>query len=85
MARQMCQSCGMPLKSDGVKGTEKDGSLSQKYCAMCYQKGQFTQPNATPQDMMKIGFEALRKKHWPGFLAKMAVSGVPKLDRWNKT
>ena len=33
---KQCQSCGMPLKTERDKGTEKDGSLSDKYCAMCY-------------------------------------------------
>ena len=82
MSRQMCQSCGMPIGKDEVKGTETDGSLSQKYCKMCYQKGKFTQPNATAEDMQKIGYKALREKRWPGFLAKMAVNGIPKLERW---
>ncbi|MBX4197452.1 zinc ribbon domain-containing protein [Candidatus Saccharibacteria bacterium] len=82
MARQMCQSCGMPL-NDKTRGTEADGSPSLKYCNLCYQNGKFTQPNATAADMQRIGYEALRQKHWPGFLAKMAVNGVPKLERWN--
>ena len=38
-----CQSCGMPLESDDVKGTEKDGSKSECYCSYCYQNGGFTQ------------------------------------------
>ena len=82
MAGAMCQSCGMPIGKDEVKGTEADGSLSQKYCKMCYQNGKFTQPNATAEDMQKIGYQALRKKHWPGFIAKIALKNIPKLERW---
>jgi hypothetical protein len=83
MARQMCQSCGMPLK-DNVKGTEKDGSISEKYCNFCYENGKFTQPNATAKDMQEVATKALKKKHWPGFLIKMATNNIPKLERWQK-
>lgn len=37
-----CQSCGMTLYSEEVKGTEQDGEKSQEYCAYCYQNGAFT-------------------------------------------
>jgi hypothetical protein len=41
----MCQSCGYPLKKDKKGGgTEKDGSLSKKYCSMCYENGEFLNP-----------------------------------------
>jgi hypothetical protein len=81
MTRQMCQSCGMPLK-DKVKGTEKDGTKSEKYCYLCYENGKFTQPSATAKDMQEVATSALKKKHWPGFLIKMATNNIPKLERW---
>lgn len=40
----VCQSCGMTLYSDDVKGSEKDGSKSEEYCAYCYGNGGFTRP-----------------------------------------
>lgn len=41
--QQYCQSCGMPLDSDGeMSGTETDGSKSHDYCLYCYNDGQFT-------------------------------------------
>ena len=36
-----CQSCGMPMATDEMRGSETDGSLSQDYCTYCYQKGEF--------------------------------------------
>lgn len=36
-----CQSCGLALYSDSVKGTEHDGSLSEEYCSYCYGGGSF--------------------------------------------
>lgn len=48
-----CESCGMPLLADQDAGTEKDGSLSSRYCTHCYQDGAFTDPNLTKEEMIK--------------------------------
>ncbi len=84
MARQMCQSCGMPIKKDELKGTESSGSKSQKYCIHCYQNGEFTWTEATPDQMQVYCTGILMKQHWPGFAAKMATHNIPKLECWNK-
>lgn len=31
----------MVLRDDGDKGTERDGSTCEEYCAFCYQRGAF--------------------------------------------
>lgn len=85
MARQMCQSCGMPLRHDSDKGTEADGRKSQKYCVHCYKGGKFTWPDATADRMQIYCMGVLTKKHWPTFLARMATNGIPKLERWQKS
>lgn len=85
MARQMCQSCGQPLK-DSNKGTESDGSQSSDYCKLCYVKGTFVDPNITLEEMQQICIKAMRDMHFPRFLAKnVANKQIPKLKRWNKT
>ncbi len=38
-----CQSCGMPLESDEVKGTNKDNSINDDYCTYCFKEGSFVQ------------------------------------------
>ena len=38
---QFCQSCGMPMTSDDVCGTDADGSLNFDYCKYCYKDGEF--------------------------------------------
>lgn len=81
MARQMCQSCSMPLKADN-RGTEKDGSPSSKYCKLCYGKGKFLDPDLSLEQMQKIVVDVLKKKHWPGFMANYAAKQIPKLERW---
>ncbi|MDO5562002.1 MAG: zinc ribbon domain-containing protein [Synergistaceae bacterium] len=39
---RFCQSCGMPLSSDDMRGSEADGSVSGKYCVYCRKDGKFT-------------------------------------------
>lgn len=37
---KQCQSCGMPLqtkKAGDCRGTETDGSKSEKWCSLCYE------------------------------------------------
>ena len=38
-----CQSCGMPMQSTELFGTNQDGSASQDYCCYCYKDGAFVQ------------------------------------------
>lgn len=37
-----CQSCGMPMQTSELFGTNKDGSSNQEYCCYCYKDGSFT-------------------------------------------
>jgi hypothetical protein len=46
-----CQSCGMPLNSDEIKGTEKNGKLSEDFCIYCYNNGNFV-AEMTMKDMI---------------------------------
>ena len=43
MEAKLCQSCGMPLSSAEVLGTNAAGSLNEEYCTYCYQHGNFAQ------------------------------------------
>lgn len=85
MARQICQSCGMPLK-DNNRGTETSGDTSEKYCTLCYREGVFTWKDANSKQMQAYCMGVLtNEKHWPSFLARLATNGIPKLERWRKT
>lgn len=82
MAKQFCQSCSMPL--DGTNnGTEKDGSLSQKYCNLCYKDGAFVSPNLTLDGMKEIADKALKERGWGWFRRRMALSYIGRLERWS--
>ena len=39
---KICQSCGMPMKSDEIYGTNADGSINEDYCKYCYINGEYT-------------------------------------------
>ena len=38
---KICQSCGMPMESEDVFGTNVDGSLNPDYCKYCYAYGEY--------------------------------------------
>lgn len=81
-----CQSCGMPLKRDAQGGgTNTDGTRSTMYCSHCYQKGQFTQPNLTMDEMKLRVKEKLKEFGFPGFIAGLFTHNIPTLERWRTT
>ena len=41
----LCQSCGLPLGNEEVKGTEHNGLKNNQYCIFCYESSDFTRPN----------------------------------------
>jgi len=53
-----CQSCGMPLENDEMKGTNADGSKSEDYCMYCYKDGAFTQ-EMTMDEMIEVNLTYL--------------------------
>jgi len=54
----ICQSCGMPLEKDELKGTEKDGRLSDEFCVYCYANGAYTK-DLTMEEMIRINIQYL--------------------------
>ena len=41
MENNICQSCGMPITSNELLGTNTDGSINVDYCKYCYENGEF--------------------------------------------
>lgn len=82
---KFCQSCGYPLKKDKKGGgSEKDGSISPKYCSMCYENGEFLSPLEvdTAQKMQKFCIQEMKKDGMNGFMAWLLTRGIPRLERW---
>jgi len=80
-----CQSCGMPLNKPEDHGTEANGSQSKKYCAYCYQTGEFTGPEMTLDEMIEISAKGWSDQD-PDVSLEQARAQVkqilPHLERW---
>lgn len=82
-AYKNCQSCGMPLKrSPNGGGTNADGTKSDRYCAYCYENGQFMNPDWDAAQMQEFVKGKMKEMGFPGFLAGFFTKGIPKLERW---
>ncbi len=85
-----CQSCGMPLDTNDVRGTSTDQSLSEDYCIHCFKDGKFTM-DCTMEQMIEhcaqfvdLFNEGAEKK----VTKEEAIIGMkeyfPTLKRWAK-
>jgi len=82
---KQCQSCGMPLhtkKAGDCRGTEADGTKSEKWCSLCYQNGAFVGPDCTLEEMKEIVDNALKENGSGKLFRWMAAKQLPKLERW---
>ena len=82
---QQCQSCGMPLRTrraGDCRGSDSDGSKSEKWCSLCYSDGRFTNPDCTVEEMVRIVDSALRAKRMWFPMRWVALRQIPTLERW---
>ena len=80
-----CQSCGMPLitkKAGDCRGSEADGSKSEKWCALCFENGAFIGPDCSLEQMKVIVDNALKEQGSSKLFRWLAISGIPRLERW---
>lgn len=79
-----CQSCGMPMLRPEKFGTEASGAPSSDYCCFCYQRGAFTNPTITQEQMIdKCVSILVNKRGIPEERAQATVrSFMPRLKRW---
>lgn len=83
--KKQCQSCGLMLQSKrtgDMRGTEAGGSLSEKWCKLCYANGAFIGADCSLQEMIAIVDEALTKQGANPVMKWMAKKQLPKLERW---
>ena len=75
----------MPLqtkKAGDCRGTEADGSKSNKWCSLCYANGQFVGPDCTLEEMLQIVDRALVENGSGRLMRWLALQGIPRLERW---
>ncbi len=80
--KPLCQSCGIPLDNDTIKGTEKNGLKNQEYCKFCYDQGGFINPNLTLDEMKERVENQMKKLKLSDEAIQEAMSILPPLNRW---
>ena len=78
----ICQSCGMSLDTEAVKGTEKNGLKSNEYCKYCYEDGVFKNPKMKLEDMENNVKNQMKKLELHEYAIQKAVNILPALKRW---
>lgn len=77
-----CQSCGMPVTDNQLKGTQADGSPTDEFCTYCYQKGSFVQ-DVSMDEMIEICVPHMVDSGMPEKEARtLLASTLPNLSRW---
>ncbi len=80
---KFCQSCAIPLTESNL-GTEADGSKSQEYCNLCYDNGEFREPNLTYDDMLERGLKGIDNSKESKFKKWMFKKSYPMLLKKSK-
>lgn len=78
----LCQSCGIPLDGEALKGTEKNGLKNDEYCKFCYNQGGFTNPHLTLDQIMKTTESQMKKLKLSDDAIQEALNILPTLNRW---
>jgi hypothetical protein len=79
-----CQSCAMPLQKPEDFGTNADGSKNQEYCQYCCQKGNFTEPAITMEQMIEKCTGIMKQMNMPEAQIEQTKKFIPMLKRWRK-
>ena len=58
----LCQSCACSLDATD-KGSEADGSISDDYCEVCYQEGEYTDEFTMKEMIEKMSDEMIQKNN----------------------
>jgi len=85
MQEKFCESCGMPMgETDEMYGTESNGNKSTDYCKNCYDKGAFTNPNATLGETIEFVAAMMVKDFGfsPEDAKEQCNAAIPNLKRW---
>ncbi|TDD76977.1 zinc ribbon domain-containing protein [Flavobacterium caseinilyticum] len=81
----LCQSCGLPLDTEALKGTEKNGLKSIDYCKYCYEDGAFKHPKMTLTEMKNNVENQMKKLDLQENVIHEAINILPLLKRWKES
>lgn len=80
-----CQSCGLPLIIEKLKGTENNGIKSNDYCKHCFANSNFKNPEIDLDEMKNMVKTHMEKRQLPSYMIQKAVNVLPSLKRWKRT
>jgi len=79
----VCQSCGMPMPTEEMRGKEADGSRTDEYCCYCYDNGSFGKPDETMDEMIETCVPYMVEQGMKDAEARQLLQEqLPKLKRW---
>jgi hypothetical protein len=78
----LCQSCGIPLDNEAIKGVEINGLKSEEFCKFCYHQGAFTNPNLKLSEMQENVETLMKKLDLPDDAIQQTINILPNLNRW---
>ena len=85
MQLNICQSCGMPLRSENDLGTNADGSKNQEYCHFCFAEGKFKDEGISMEQKIAKNVEMAKKMGIDEQKATdLANRIIPNLKRWQQ-
>jgi hypothetical protein len=84
--KNICQSCGMPMKSITDFGTDRDGSINTEFCHFCLEEGAFTDNGISLEEKIARNINIAVKLGMSKVTASnLARNTLPKLRRWRKS
>ena len=84
--KKMCECCGMPLSKDPKKGgSNKDGSISEKYCSYCYEDGEFFYKGNDVKEFQEFCRKKMIESGHSKFVAWIYTRGMKRLPRWKNS
>lgn len=84
MEMKLCQSCGMPIESDDVLGTNKDGSINHDYCKYCYTDGEFLHDVSMEEFIEMCSQFGAQAGMTNEEMKELCTKLFPALKRWKK-
>lgn len=84
MENKICQSCAMPIESNDVYGTNKDGSINLDYCKYCYQNGEFLNKVSMEEYIDMCVTYASQANMTQEEMKEYLTKVLPTLKRWSK-
>lgn len=82
MENKICQSCGMPIDTDKLLGTNKDGSINSDYCKYCYIEGEFIDKVSMEEYIEKCSQYGFQAGMTNEEMKKHCEKLFPNLKRW---